>query len=366
MRMVAGAVAVIMVGCVKTEARRDPPADASVSALVETTPAHPDVDAAVEPEPTPPASVAIDSGPPWLRKLKEPGRWPAVAFSCNRIALQRAWRYHGEAATEPSNVEELAAFHVRSSVSDGYTARLVADDGRELDTELVFVRADAKGRPLDRFYETNSAPYGPVDIVGIAAVPKGTRTVTFRARNSLSVNQLCDTPVTLGEAPAWPPMPRYEVVRLYRTKRKSLMILYRAKNVLPLESSAPTLTWKPAQPTHRDGIAVQEIRTGLKKAIVSTNAEGEPALFDPNASSHWVVAEYEWTGDETPNQYTAGDRMADLPVPTAWTVSPKLAAALNESAAVRYALGDDGGNAFFSGGREGVIRALAANQIIPW
>jgi hypothetical protein len=354
LRVTLGAL-VCLLGCTKTEPRREAPVvvDAAVPAVV-------------EPEPAPAPSVAIESGPAWVRALKKPGRVPDAPFACNRVTVKRAWHYHGEAGTVPSEVAELAAFHVRSSVSDGYAARLVGADGEELNTEFVFARADAKGAPIDRFYGTTDARYGPVDIVGIAAVPKGTKTITFRALNpSLSVHQVCDTPVTLGEAPAWPPMPRYEVVRLYRTKAKSLMILYRAKNVLPLESSAPTITWKPPQPTKRDGVDVQEIRAPLPRAIVSTNAEGEPSPFDPKEASHWVVAEYPWSGDETPNQYTAGDRVASLPAPTAWTVSKKLGAALDESAAVRDALDDGGVNAFFSGGREGVTKALAANLIIP-
>jgi hypothetical protein len=307
------------------------------------------------------------SGPEWLRALKRPREQATVPFACDKITVRRAWHYRGEAATVPSANAELAAFHFTTQITDGVAARLVVADGNELDTDFVFVHADTSGAPIDRFYESDEAPSGPIDIVGIAAVPKGTQKLTFRARSrSLHSNDVCDTPVTLAEGTPWPPLPRYEVTRMYRTRKRSLLLLYRAKNVLPYESAAPTLIWKPSAPTKRADLAVAEIHAPLPSAIVSTDAQGEPIPYDAKATSRWVVAEYPWEGEDTPNLYTAGDRRTPLPAPAPWIVSPKLSAALDESNAVWSTLGPSTVPAFYSGGREGLAQAIADGKAFAW
>jgi hypothetical protein len=123
------------------------------------------------------------------------------------------------------------------------------------------------------------------------------------------------------------------------------------------------LIWKPDGGVAMDGM---EMRAPLPSAIVSVNAEGEPVPYDAKAPARWVVAEYPWNGEETPNVYTAGDRRAPLPAPTTWKISPKLSAALDESNAVWDALGPSAVPAFYSGGREGLARGLADGKVLAW
>jgi len=295
---------------------------------------------------------------------------PRVPFSCDAITFHRGWRFKGESGILPSEVAELAAFHVTTRVTEGIAFRLDAG-GQALDTSMQFVRSDAKGMPVDRFYESTSARNGPVDIVAVGAVPKGTKKLTLTLRDrTIGSEKKCLHDVELGEGPTWPPMPRYAPTRYAVTKAKSLLLLFRADNVLLEETSAPTLYWKPdGGPVKRDGMNVQEIRSGLPRAMVTTNDKGEPITPDAKAKSRFVVAEYEWQDARTkelgdlPNQLTAGDRMSPLPPVTPWTVSKELNDALNEAMRVSTEHGHVGAALFLHGGRAELDRRIDAGTL---
>lgn len=345
-------VAVLGSGCVKSTPQKVEPQDASPSPTSGATA-------------TSDAAAAVDAA----EEKTSSGR-PRVPFSCDAITFRRAWRFKGESGITPSEVAELAAFHVTTRVTEGIAFRLDVA-GQALDTSMQFVRSDAKGMPVDRFYESTSAWNGPVDIVAVGAVPKGTKKLTLTLRDrTIGSEKKCVHDVELGEGPVWPPMPRYAPTRYAVTKAKSLLLLYRAENVLLEETSAPTLYWKPdGGPVKRDGMNVQEIRSGLPRAMVTTNDKGEPITPDPKAKSRFVVAEYEWQDARTkemsdlPNQFTAGDRMSPLPPVTSWTVSKELNDALNEAMRVSTEHGHVGAALFLHGGRAELDRRIDAGTL---
>lgn len=331
----------------------------------------------VETQDATPATTTTTStiAPTWsdAGEEKTTGGRPSVPFSCDAVTFHRGWRFKGESSIIPSDVAELAAFHVTTRVTEGIAFRLEAG-GQVLDTSLQFVRADAKGMPVDRFYESTSAWRGPIDVVAVGALPKGTTKLTLTLRDrTIGSDKRCVHQIDLGDGPVWPPMPRYAVTRYAVTKAKTLLLLYRADNVLLEETSAPTLYWKPdGGPVTRDGVSVQEIRSGLPRAMVTTNDKGEPAKPDPKAKSRFVVAEYEWrdTGtkianepSDLPNAFTAGDRLAPLPPVTPWTVPKELNDALNEAMRVSSEYGSVGAAVFLHGGRAELDRRVDAGTL---
>lgn len=344
----------VLGGCVKSTPQKVESQDASSSTSTSIA------------TPSDTTSPGADAEPSLRDQLKA----RKVEFSCDAIQFRRAWRFKGESAITPSDVAELAAFHVKTAVTEGIAFRLTAG-GRALDTSLQFVRADAQGMPVDRFYETTDAWRGPVELVAVGAVPKGTKTLTLTLRDrTIGSPKQCVHEVTLGEGPEWPKMPRYTATRYAVTKAKTLLLLYRAENVLLEETSAPTLYWKPdGGPAMKGGTHVQEVRSGLPRAMVTTNEKGEPIEPDPKAKSRFVVAEYVWQDagtremGELPNEFTAGDRMSKLPPVTPWTVSKELNGALNEAMKVADEHGHVGAAVFLHAGRPALDRMIDAGTL---
>lgn len=293
--------------------------------------------------------------PDWLARLKEPERTD-IPFTCDAVKVHRAWRFRAEAVVTPSANAELVAVHLTTRVTSGFEGAFLGEGGAVIDTSIEYARADARGAPVNRFYSKSHAPYGPVDLVAIGAVRKGTSKLTFRARPSRG-DEVCDTSVALEEGPTWPALPRYEVTRFYRSKTGSLMLLYRASNVLPYESPAPTLTWRKKE----KGISVAGPRP---MALVAADESGEPAPYDPTAASRWIVAEYDGAAyDDAPTAYTAGDREMPLPRHADWRVSDALGAALDASMIVWQRFGDQALSVFFSTGQAGLTKAITDRSI---
>ncbi len=290
-------------------------------------------------------------------------------FACDQVTLHRAWRFRGESTLVPSAVADVAAVYVTTRAREGIVVGFADEKGERFDTEMQLVRADAKGAPLDRFHGRTTAYTGPLDVVAIGAVPKGTSKMKLVTRSQTIGDEVrCETPLTLADdGSVWPKLPRYAVTR-FTKDAKALRVLVRAENVLAQEGTAPTLQWKPLDGAQRkDGVLVSAMRTGaMPTTIAVTNERGEPAAPDPRASSRWVVLEYDWNGDEIPQEYTMGDKWGPLPPSKPWVVSKELRAALDASAKIAGKYGPTGQAVFVHGGQTEIDAMAEAGAAPHW
>ncbi len=309
-----------------------------------------------------------------------------IPFSCRDIAFHRGWHFQGESTIIPSADAELAALHLTVRAPSGFRAQLLDTNVTEFDPQLQFVRADEKGAPADRFYGSTSPMnyytyrsrrkfHEALELVVIGAVRRGTKALRLLAMDPLLESpERCEYQVTLGDAPPWPPLPRYQALKLAK-RGDDLLLLYRAENVLLGERPAPDLSWKaPPGLKTKDGLAVQEIKTGEPAALVSVNENGEPVPPNPSAKVIFIVAKWPWTPDPNvpgrgiPTEYTAGDRMSALPPLSNWVVSKALDDALQEATQITEDFGDDASKFFVRGGKAAVMGAVDAGVVyaLPW
>jgi hypothetical protein len=285
-----------------------------------------------------------------------------VPFRCDALALRRAWHFNGESTVQPKGTAELAAFHVTTIATRGFSVELLVN-GKVVETPLQRVRSDAAGAPVDRFHDDTQVSKDKLELVLVGAVPKGTQTVTLRAYDRWSPGSLeCDFDAHLGDGPAWPPLPRYRVHKM-AMRGKRVLLFYRAEHVLPQETPAPVI-----QRTLESGAIVMQ---PLPIAVVNVDEKGEPREPDGSAD-RWLVAEYPWSPEshgETnalpPQRYTTGNDLAPLPAPATWSPSEALDAALREGGRVWDQFGRAGAAVMVHGGRAELLKMADAGVLPP-
>lgn len=247
---------------------------------------------------------------------------------CTAIQIHKAWHFRGFSSIAPGDTAELVAIHLTHRERNGFGFWLLDANGKRFDTDTQLVRADAKGTPIERFGIGIEALDGPVDLVVIGAVTKGTRKMKFAVRDGrkMFAQPSCAVDLDVVEGPAWPAAPSIDIVRFATTGPKRYLALVRVKGLLPEEWPAPQL---------QRALNAQRSETALgdARAIARVDAQGKPLASNAPSTERYVAAEYEWHPDGTPTEWVSWVAEArPLPAASAWPISDDLRTALDESA----------------------------------
>ncbi|WP_224368602.1 hypothetical protein [Hyalangium versicolor] len=255
----------------------------------------------------------------------------ANADPCNgHVEVHRAWRFHGGSTIEPSPQAELVAIDFTHRDLSRIYADLRDDQDKPLRTDFHWVRLDAKGAPLDRFFESYGDETLTRRMALVAAVPKGTQKLT------LVIRDVCSVPVTLQDkGPEWPPLPEHSLL-WWTIQGDDAIALVRTRWVLDGED-----------PSFR-------VRRGngyLNSAgFVAVDSKGQ-RLAPGSSKERFFLIRYslvEWKRKvpEPPDEWPCNEKWCPLPAPVKKTLSEELMRALVRSEGVAIESGDDAQRAF--------------------